>query len=108
MIKELLDKYNEAKTEIFTAFGHTDSWESITNEMDKRYMIVGEDNSVNYFDSEGEEYWYDYAASCCVVDVYELFYCQDNGEKFYAIFSVEKRCEDWEEYENLIDTGDGN
>jgi len=64
---------------------------------------VDEHGDIAWLDECGIEYGFDYASSVGdEVEGYRLFYIQDNGEKFYALFSSSLKCDDYEDYEKQM------
>jgi len=96
---EKLNKYYKLRDEILEAFG-VDSWESIENHLACRWYSYDESNEISWLDESGTEYGFDYASQVGdEVDGCRLFYVQDNGEKFYALFSSSLRYEDYDDFE---------
>jgi hypothetical protein len=95
-IKDKLSEYISLHAEIIEAF-EQDGWESIEDNTRNRWFFDG--GEISFLDKEGVEYCYDSARdSEKEVDGCRLFYIQDNGETFFAMFSSSNRYEDYDEY----------
>lgn len=86
-IKDLIDTYNSSKKEIFELFELERSY-AFEDYTKYEYFITKNDFYFIYLD---QEYSFDYYSKVNKeVEGYALFYIQDNGNKFYAIFDTRK------------------
>ena len=97
-LEELIQQYEESYIRILDLFG-TNGWDYI--EIYRTDKWFHQYDAMVYIE-DGDEYRFD---SCKKIgeDVqgYALFYVQDNGNTFYAIFKIENRLTE-EEIEELL------
>ena len=106
-IKDKLSEYISLHAEIIKAF-EQDGWEAVEDNMG-----VIEDNTRNrwhfqcggitFLDKDGVEHGYDDATeSVKEVDGCRLFYIEDGGKNFFAMFSSSNKYDDYDEYCNQM------
>lgn len=98
-LRKAMDHYFNGRNIIFETF-KWDGWEAIENQTDKRWFYDG--GGLEFLDEEGTEYSYESADKCGeTVDGIEMYYLQENGEKFYGLFTTDLKL-GGDEYEEEI------
>lgn len=101
-IKDKLSELNSLHSEILEAF-EQDGWETIEDNTRNRWYKEDDSSEISFLDKEGVEYGFDIATdSGKEVDGCRLFYIQDNGDTFFAMFSSSKKYDDYDEFCNQM------
>jgi len=99
-VMELYKAQKDAKRELLAKF-NTSGWESIQDHTECKWHLDSR-RTMNYIDSDCE-YSYD---SCRqtgeTVEGINLYRVFDNGDTFFALFSVNNEIDDWDEYEDTL------
>ncbi len=99
-IKDKLSEYISLHAQIIEAF-EQDGWQSIEDNTRNRWYL--HDNEISFLDKEGVEYGYDSARDFeKEVDGCRLFYIEDNGDSFFAMFSLSNKYDDYDDYCNQM------
>lgn len=94
-----INSYNNLHTEILKSFGVEGDWYQIESQVSERWYSPEHYPEISYLDSSGVEYGYDCAHKMGESEGYVLFFVQDNGDKFYAIFNKSMEYKDYDEFE---------
>jgi hypothetical protein len=85
-IREKFALYKQLYSEILDEFG-MDGWEQIDNKLEAKWRHNEKHNDMLFYEGDCE-YGIDDARLIKEVDGLVLFYCRDNGDKFYSLFDT--------------------
>lgn len=103
---EIFQNYSKSYNDILECFEIKGCYDDgpIYDCISERWINLDGGNSINYLSSSGEEYGYEYTEQCGKsVEGYVLFYVEDNGDKFFVLYSEIMEYKDIDEYEKQID-----
>jgi len=93
-MKDIIDAYKEAREALVDAFG-IDEAEYFEFKLNDEYYPYDSDGSLEYSSYEDDDlYGYESAQLVEIVDGYELYWVQENGQTFYTIFYEDNKLTD--------------
>lgn len=96
-LKKAMANYFNGRDKIFELFGTT-GWEEIDDKTEDRWIDYGD---IHFFDKNDTEYSFENSDKIGpTVDGLSLYYIDEYGERFYALFSEDKKLTE-DEYEKL-------
>jgi len=97
VVKEVIEDFYAAKAQIFSIFD-VDGYMEIVNNIEHPWRLHSDE--ISYL--KDDVYSYEYANQVGnTVDGIQMFYVQENGEKYYALFDLKNHLTEEEAEEKL-------
>ena len=90
-VRKLLRLHTQAHRAILEYFG-TEGYDTIEDATTVRWSEC--DREIHCIDDDNTEFVWEYCKKLCIRDNAVLYYCRDNGDKFYAIFDLNNKVDE--------------